>query len=113
MTKPLSLNHFQHHLAKAQKVKAVRTAAKELALSTGIPACRKIRTTLIYVPRDRRRRDSLNLVPTLKAVEDGLVDAGIVPDDTGDFVESQMPLIDIPDPGAKSGRLTVLVERVL
>lgn len=113
MTAPLNLNHRQHYMVRAKLVAAVRKAAKEAAEQLGIPACRKVKVTLIYIPRDRRRRDSLNLIPTAKPVEDGLVDAGVVPDDTPIYLESQMPLIDVPDKGAKAGRLCVLVERVL
>lgn len=46
-----------------------------------------------YLPRDRRRRDPSNLMPTQKAVVDGLVDAGVVPDDCPPFVTEWMPTI--------------------
>lgn len=112
MTTPMSLNHRQHHMVKAKKVREVRDAAALLAKAAKIPACRKVRVTLIYAPRDARRRDSLNLVPTLKACEDGLVDAGVVPDDTPIYLESTMPLIDAPEKG-QPGALHLLVERIL
>lgn len=112
MTAPLSLNHRQHHMVRARLVREVRDAVCLLARSQRIPSCRKVRVTLIYQPRDARRRDSLNLVPTLKACEDGLVDAGVVPDDTPFFLESCMPLIDAPVKG-QPGRLELLVERML
>jgi crossover junction endodeoxyribonuclease RusA len=66
--------------------------------------------TLIYAPRDKRRRDPLNLVASLKACEDGIVDAGVIPDDTPVYIESQMPLIDLP--AGKDAHLALLVERV-
>lgn len=111
-TTPMSLNDRHTYQQKSRLKKPYREAAYWLARQQKIPACRRIRVTLIYTPKDRRRRDPLNLVATLKLIEDGLVDAGIVPDDTPDYLESQMPLIDLPDPGSKVGRLTVYVERI-
>lgn len=37
---------------------------------------------------DNRRRDADNPAPTCKAIQDGLVDAGIWPDDTPEWVET-------------------------
>jgi crossover junction endodeoxyribonuclease RusA len=111
-TTPMSLNARMNWAVAAKMKKPYREAAHVLALQQKIPACKRVRVTLIYTPKDKRRRDPLNLVATLKLVEDGLVDAGVIPDDTPDYLESQMPLIDLPDKGAKAGRLTVYVERV-
>lgn len=112
LTTPLSLNVHMHPMVRAKKVKQLRGDVAALAKFHKIPPCRKIRVTVIYTPRAGRRRDSLNLVPTLKACEDGLVDAKVVPDDTPQFVESCMPLIDAPEKG-KTGAIDLLVERVL
>lgn len=112
ITAPLSLNVHMHHMVRAKKVKELRDAVHVLARAAKIPACSKIRVTLIYRPRDARRRDSLNLVPTLKACEDGLVDAKVVPDDTPFFLESCMPLIDAPEKG-QPGALDLYVERIV
>ena len=113
MTVPLSLNHRMHHMVKAKKTREVREMANLVARAAKIPACTKIRVTLVYTPKDKRRRDPLNLVATLKACEDGLVDAGVVPDDNPLYVESVMPLIDAPESKLEGGRLALLVERVL
>lgn len=112
ITRPISLNARDHHMVRYRKNREVRDAVCLLARAAKIPPCRKVRVTLIYTPRDARRRDSLNLVPTAKACEDGLVDARVVPDDTPIFLESCMPLIDAPSRG-KSGQLDLLVERIL
>jgi crossover junction endodeoxyribonuclease RusA len=109
---PLSLNVQMHHMARAAKVKELRDSVHMLARLAKIPKCQKVRVTLIYQPRDARRRDSVNLVPTMKACEDGLVDAKVVPDDTPFFLESCMPLIDVPVKG-QPGALDLLVERML
>ncbi|WP_244278017.1 hypothetical protein [Gordonia westfalica] len=60
--------------------------------------------SLHYTPRDVRRRDADNLVPTLKAACDGLVDAGLVADDTPDLMTKQMPTIHPAEKGER-GRL--------
>lgn len=109
---PLSLNgqHGQH-FARARKVKQVRAHAAFLARQAKIPSLPRCRIELHYAPRDSRRRDALNLVATLKPIEDGLVDAGVVPDDTAEFVEPTMPVID-PATG-KAGRLYVVVRELV
>lgn len=111
ITKPLSMNDRQHWTVKARVVEELRNASMILARAAKIPKCQKVRVTLIYEPRDQRRRDPLNLVATLKPVQDGIVDAKVVPDDTGEYMDSPMPLIDEPT-GKRYGKLWVLVERI-
>lgn len=96
LTAPLSLNSRQHHMVKAREVAQVRRDVAVLARAAKIPALPRITVELHYAPRDNRRRDALNLVATLKPCEDGLVDAGVVPDDTADFVIPTIPVIDPP-----------------
>ena len=43
--------------------------------------------------KDHRRRDADNLIATLKPFADGLVDAGLTPDDTPSFMTKHMPVI--------------------
>lgn len=90
---PLSLNDRDHRMVKAKKVRTWRQAAALLVRAASIPACAKIEVLLEYVPRDSRPRDHLNLVASLKAIEDGVVDAGVIPDDNGRFHTSVMPRI--------------------
>lgn len=111
ITKPLSLNDRSHWSAKAAQVAELRADAGWCAKAAKIAKCQKIKVTLIYEPRDKRRRDKDNLVATLKPVVDALVDISVIPDDTPEHVEYDMPLIDVPN--GKLGRLTVMVERVL
>lgn len=67
-------------------------------------------TVVLPVP-DRRRRDPHNLTPTLKAIVDGLVDAGLWPDDTPEFVTTTEPVLDVQRPRRRGDRgvVTVLV----
>ena len=111
MTTPLSLNSRQHWRSKARDVAEVRAAAYARARAAHIPALPRIAVELHYAPRDRRRRDALNLVATLKPIEDGIVDAGIVPDDTAEFVQPTMPVLDPPN--GIHGRLYVIVREVV
>jgi crossover junction endodeoxyribonuclease RusA len=82
---PLSLNDRMHWRKKSAITKDVRTdiwfQAKEV-----VPPCAAAVVELHYVPRDARRRDRDNLVATLKPCMDGLVDAGVIPDDTPEYL---------------------------
>lgn len=42
---------------------------------------------------DRRRRDRHNLAPTVKALMDGLIDAGMLPDDSDRFLDGPHTVI--------------------
>lgn len=42
---------------------------------------------------DRRRRDRHNLAPTVKAMMDGLIDAGLLPDDSDRFLDGPHTVI--------------------
>jgi crossover junction endodeoxyribonuclease RusA len=92
-TPPLSLNERTHWARKARTTREVRQITQWLAQSHRIPPRRRIAVRLLYTPRDLRRRDADNLTPVLKAVCDGLVDAGVVPDDTPDYMLKVMPEI--------------------
>lgn len=91
-TTQLSLNDRVHWAVKMKLVKEWRDATHVLARAAKIPACRRIQVEFHYVPRTNQRRDPDNLVASLKPCVDGLVDAGIVPDDTEEFVERVWPI---------------------
>lgn len=110
ITRPLSLNDRSHWSAKAAQVAQLREDAGWCALAARIERCDQVSVTLIYEPRDKRRRDKDNLVATLKPVVDALVDVGVIPDDTPEHVEYEMPLIDAPN--GRQGRLIVMVEKI-
>ncbi|KGF17384.1 crossover junction endodeoxyribonuclease RusA superfamily protein [Corynebacterium freneyi] len=110
---PLTANQRLHWAAKARITADVRRTTMLLARAAKLPRDREhVTVALHYVPRDRRRRDADNLVPTLKAACDGLVDAGLVPDDTPDQMAKHMPVIDPPQreaPGPRGGRLYLTI----
>lgn len=93
---PLSLNDRMHWRAKAKITAEIRDWICQWAFYN-VPACAVTEVELHYVPRDARRRDADNLVLILKAACDGLVDAGVVPDDTPELMRKHMPIIDPPN----------------
>ncbi len=108
-TKALSLNDRMNHWVKAKAVAEWRQAAHWSAKAARIPACGRIRVTLHYIPAQNRRRDPDNLIAGFKPAVDALVDAGVVPDDTLQFVEREYPVIHVPDPTIVGGRFWLTV----
>jgi crossover junction endodeoxyribonuclease RusA len=104
-SKPLNLNEHrrQHWAKKRADIAQWREGTFWLAKAAGIPPCDRVTIQLKYVPADNRRRDPLNLVAGLKPCEDGLVDAGVIPDDSGKFHTSVMPVITEKGPPRKNG----------
>ncbi|QNE90272.1 hypothetical protein H0194_04660 [Corynebacterium incognita] len=98
-TPPLTANQRLRRMQEAKIVKQVRHEACVRAKFMRLPHVKHIRVELHYRPRDKRRRDADNIVPTLKALCDGLVDAGIVDDDTPEFMDKRMPIIHPSIPG--------------
>ena len=97
----LSANHRHHWALEAQLVKEWREAAHWHAKRAKLPhlaACH-IEATLRFP--DRRRRDAGNYAPTLKAVVDGLVDYGLLPDDRHELLTG--PDLRIGEPIIRRG----------
>ena len=97
---PLSLNDRGQTPGARAKRSAVAALIKRdvaaLAKAAQIGPQERIHVRLNYQPKDRRRRDADNLVATLKPCIDGLVAAGIVPDDCDPFVDWSKPRIHEP-----------------
>jgi crossover junction endodeoxyribonuclease RusA len=96
-SRPLSMNDRMHHMVKAKVVAEWRSQTAAALRAEQIPAMSKVKATLFYIPKVNRRRDPDNLVASFKPAIDALVDAGIVPDDTQEFVERVWPVILTPD----------------
>lgn len=112
-TKPMSLNDRDHFRVKAAKTAEYVDATIWLVRAAKVPKLGRISVLLAYGPRDRRTRDPLNLVQTLKAVEDGIVRAGVVPDDNPDYVQSLMPVVlEAGPPNSRGGRLWVTITEI-
>lgn len=90
---PLGLNDRGHWAKRSPVIADVRQAAmlacrskiNRGALKPGEP----VEVTLVWYAPDRTRRDADNPVATLKPICDGLVDAGLVPDDTPEWMDKR------------------------
>lgn len=85
----LSMNDRQHWRSKATATKAWRWRTHSAVLvGWQLAPC----TVTVELPvRDNRRRDPHNYFATVKPIIDGLVDAGLWPDDTPEWVTTTEP----------------------
>jgi crossover junction endodeoxyribonuclease RusA len=109
-SRPMNLNERTHWRVKAIEVENLRRTAALACRAAKIPPLPKVEIELHYQPRDKRRRDPQNIVPDRKAAEDGVVDAGVIPDDTPEFSVPLMPIIHPPN-GSK-GRVWLVIREV-
>lgn len=82
----LNVNKRQHGRAAAGQVKAWRDAANVQARAAKLPALGRARIVATLHFSDRKRRDDHNYFPTIKAIIDGLVDYGLLPDDSREYL---------------------------
>ena len=87
---PLSLNQRMHWAVKARLTKEVRLIAKVKARASKIPDLEKCSVELVWFVNTKHRRDTINPMLTLKALVDGLVDAEVIPDDSHEYVQTQV-----------------------
>jgi crossover junction endodeoxyribonuclease RusA len=92
----LSANYRLHWSARAERVRIVREAVAWRAREHKLTPQSYLIVQLHYIAPDRRKRDPSNLMPNQKAGVDGLVQAGVVPDDTPEYVGELMPVIHEP-----------------
>lgn len=109
----MSLNDRDHWRVKATKTAEYVDAAIVLCQQARVPRLPRCRVLLAYGPKDQRVRDPLNLVQTLKAIEDGIVRAGVVPDDNPLYMQSPMPVVlESGATNALGGRLWVVISEL-
>jgi crossover junction endodeoxyribonuclease RusA len=77
----INANHRLHWAVKARRTLAWRGAACLLARHAHLPHLDRARIECSLRFTDARKRDVGNLHPTAKAIVDGLVDYGLLPDD--------------------------------
>jgi len=88
----LNLNDRQHWRAKAKLVAVWRQAAHIAARQHYAPHLgRTLVKVTLPVRTPNTRRDPSNFAPTVKALIDGFVDAGMWPDDHAGWVVTQEP----------------------
>lgn len=79
----LNLNQRYHWAKKAQLTKHWRQLALANAMAADLPKnLQNVHITAHVIKSTSRQYDVHNLMPTLKACVDGLVDYGLIPDDT-------------------------------
>ena len=106
---PLSMNSRMHWRAEARIKKDIRYTAWALARQAKLPTgCAHVTVGLHYRPKRNYRQDADNLMPVLKAACDGLVDAGLVADDTPQLMSKLMPVIHPAEKG-REGSLWLTV----
>lgn len=87
---------------KAEYIDLIRRASGFAARAAKIPALQRIHVYYVVHPKPGlRRRDPGNWSPTAKAAIDGLVDAGVVPDDNSDRVLGGDPRLGPPVKGSQ------------
>lgn len=105
---PLNANDRLHWAVKNRLTQDIKDAIGWRVREAKIPRLEHVTVQLVFQPQDRRRRDPSNLMPTQKAGVDGLVAAGVVSDDTPQFVTEDMPAVLLPNGGERG--LWLLVE---
>jgi crossover junction endodeoxyribonuclease RusA len=107
---PLHGNQKVHWAVKAKHTRELRGGAA--ASTAHVPPMVLCQVLLTWFVTDRRRRDADNLMPTLKPLCDGLVDSGIVPDDTSEFMDKLMPKIILLGKGEGPARMELKIVRL-
>jgi Holliday junction resolvase RusA-like endonuclease len=82
----LNANGREHWSKRATLVSTIRMTARNL--SSHIPRLDKVKIRAIYYAPNNRRRDMSNLFPSVKSAVDGLVDSGVLKDDSDRYVVS-------------------------
>ena len=84
----LSPNKRLHYMALYKAKAAAKMDAVMLILAQGKPPrpYEKAHITITWVAKDKRRRDIDNLFAAMKAYIDGLVESGLLADDSADHV---------------------------
>ncbi len=109
-TKPVTLNDRMIWQVKHTHRKRWRAAAKKTgARQAGIPELAKFTVVFHYRPIDNRRRDTDNLVQSLKWMVDGLVDAGVCIDDDPTHYRLTEPVIHGATRPRQPGQLWLVV----
>lgn len=77
-----------HYQQRHKAVKKWRDHFKNEALALGIPTLKRVRFEVYTTFGTRALQDPGNNMPAAKAAIDGLVDAGVIPDDIPNHVAS-------------------------
>lgn len=105
----LTSNGRYHWASRARRTRKLRTRAALAARAARVPPMVRARITVHVHGRTRARTDPANAYPAIKACVDGLVDAGVLPDDDAAHLDGPDMRLGDPDPAMPAGhhRLTV------
>jgi crossover junction endodeoxyribonuclease RusA len=97
-TRPLSANDPQPtsrgaRMRRNETVQKWRDAARQAATAAGVPELTLFTAVLEWRPGRNGRRDPENYFAAVKPLVDGLIDAGVAPDDTRRWYRSSTPII--------------------
>lgn len=84
----LNSNGRHHWATKARNTRHIRGLAKTAALNSGQVADPPVTITATIQYARAGRHDAHNLQPTVKALIDGLVDGGLLIDDSDEYVHA-------------------------
>lgn len=76
-----NLERTKHWTYRARITKTWRDGTNVICRTQKIPAMQRAVIHIAWNPPDKGRRDAANSYPTCKAIVDGIVDAGVIPDD--------------------------------
>lgn len=108
-TRLLNMNERLHWTTERARAKAWRTTAR-INVPKSVPTDGALPAALVHVALPvlgARRRDPHNYFPTVKHIVDGLVDAGLWPDDTPEYVTTLEPTL-VPYPAGQLHRPVVV-----
>lgn len=96
----INANQNMHWRDKAKLVKTIRQTAWTIARRDKLPQLERAHVIYVFHPdtTGTRRRDSGNWSPSAKAAIDGMVDAGVLPDDNHERLLGPDPRIGPPVP---------------
>lgn len=102
----LSMNGRLHWARKASITESWRTAGWVYARRAKVPRLERARIDVMFHFPTARRRDRSNLMATVKCLVDGITTAGVLEDDSDEYLEG--PFIEI-GPRSTTGRVEVEV----
>jgi hypothetical protein len=108
----LNLNHRGHWRTKARGAKAWRSATRESAFAFAVSPFQRAHVTITFHKNNRLKYDVGNLMPTAKPVVDGLVDAGVFPDDDNRHITGPDLRPGDPVPRGATPYLTITVKEI-
>jgi len=88
------MNARPHWAVRAKSTERNRTWAMNAATAALIPPLEHCIVEMVWTVPDQKRRDAENPMYDMKAFCDGLVDAGVVPDDIPRWMTKLIPRIE-------------------